>query len=379
MLVQTIKRHPWIRVFIDLKLTTVCLFLLFLLTFLGTMHQVENGLYDAQKRYFESWFVLVGGFLPLPGAQLVLWVLFINLLAATIVRFVYSLARIGILIIHLGIYILFVGMFFTHYFAQESFLTLQEGEGRNVVTDYFEWELATWKQGEPSRRIVSADARNLAEGRRIDFTRYGFAVEVEEFHPNARAYLQRPGETVEFVNMSGIGSFEPVSASRKPEENLPAALIRVAFPNSEDHRVFLFGGDINPVTLSYGGNRFAFSLRKMRFEIPFVVHLEDFRAEFYPESDKPKSFESDVRIEAPEIARKVRISMNKPLRTRGYTFYQASYAIGASGDESSTFAVVRNRGRLVPYFATLVIGSGLIVHFVLMLLKPIARRKRLAS
>ena len=129
MLAAAIRRYPVLRLLIDLRVTVVCLLLLFVLTFLGTVHQIDNGIYSAQKKYFESFFTLAGGFVPLPGAQLVLWVLFVNLVAATIYRFAYRLRRIGILIIHGGLFALFFGMFFTQYFAQESFLSLLEGEG----------------------------------------------------------------------------------------------------------------------------------------------------------------------------------------------------------------------------------------------------------
>jgi len=111
MLVQAIRRSPLLRIAIDLRVTVICLALLFLLTLLGTFHQVSHGLYDAQQRYFGAWITLVGGIVPLPGAQLVLWVLFVNLVAVTAVRFVYRWSRVGILIIHLGMFVMFFGMF----------------------------------------------------------------------------------------------------------------------------------------------------------------------------------------------------------------------------------------------------------------------------
>ena len=129
MWVQAMRRSPLVRIAIDLRVTVICLALLFLLTLLGTFHQVSHGLYDAQQRYFGAWITLVGGIVPLPGAQLVLWVLFVNLVAVTAVRFVYRWSRVGILIIHLGMFVMFFGMFFVSYFAQESFLRLQEGNG----------------------------------------------------------------------------------------------------------------------------------------------------------------------------------------------------------------------------------------------------------
>ena len=46
--------------------------------------------------------------------------------------------------------------------------------------------------------------------------------------------------------------------------------------------------------------------------------------------------------------------------------------IDATGRETSTFAVVENRSRLVPYIGTAVIGIGLVIHF----LQTLTYRKR---
>ena len=107
------------------------------------------------------------------------------------------------------------------------------------------------------------------------------------------------------------------------------------------------------------------------------MRLDDFRAEFHPNSDTPSSFESDVTLSTPQFTRSARISMNHPLRHAGYTFYQASYAIDATGRETSTLAVVHNRSRVVPYVGTLVVGLGLAVHFVQTLV--LRRRTRTAA
>ena len=106
--------------------------------------------------------------------------------------------------------------------------------------------------------------------------------------------------------------------------------------------------------------------------MPVVFTLDDFRAEFHPNSETPSSFESNVTIETSEFTRNVLISMNNPLRYHGYTFYQASYAIDATGRETSTFAVVENRSRIVPYIGTAIIGIGLVIHF----LQTLIYRKR---
>ena len=364
MIAQAIKRFPLVRVLVDLRVTVVCLALLFLLTFLGTVHQVSDGLYSAQKKYFESFFTLLGGFLPLPGAQLVLWVLFVNLISATIFRFRYALKRVGILIIHGGLFALLFGMFFTQYFAQESFLSMLEGEGGNVTTDYFDWEVAVWDPTAATRRVAAVDVRELAAGKVVAVPRYGLQLRPQEYFANAQAFTRVSGQPVRWINGSGIGSLEEVKASPDPQENFPGMLLTVEEATGGSADLLLYGADLAPASLPAGERRLAVSLRRKHYPMPLVLTLDDFRAEFHPNSDTPSSFESDVTLRTPEFTRKARISMNNPLRHAGYTFYQASYAIDATGQETSTLAVVHNRSRAVPYFGTLIVGVGLAVHFV---------------
>ena len=65
-----------VNFFTSLKLTVVCLCLGMLLIFIGTLAQVDEGLYNAQSRYFKSWIIwaptLLGHKLPiaLPGGYL---------------------------------------------------------------------------------------------------------------------------------------------------------------------------------------------------------------------------------------------------------------------------------------------------------------------
>lgn len=376
MIVNAIKRSIVVRLLVDLKVTVVCLLLLFLLTLLGTIHQVDNGIYAAQKRYFESFFVLVAGFFPLPGAQLVLWVLFVNLLSATIFRFVYRIKRIGILIIHGGVFILFFGMFFTQYFAQESFLSLLEGEGRNTTTDYFDWEVAVWNSRSQTREISAINVGPLGEGKSITIPTYGIKLVPQRYFKNARAFRRAGNDPILSANGSGISNIEEARASPDPKENFPGLLIEVQHQSGVSSSVLLYGGDIAPAVISTGKEFLALELRRIRYPMPFILSLDDFRVQFYPNSDIPRSFESDVMLQTPKLTRRVRISMNHPLRYSGYTFYQASYAIDGTGQETSTLAVVHNRSRIVPYVGTIVVGAGLMIHFVLTLVLRRTRRRR---
>ena len=84
-----------------------CLLLLdlFLLTLFGTLYQVEHGLYQAQKIYFESWFVVQSAPVPLvlPGGLLCMGLLAVNLFVGGMVRIQKSKRTVGVMVVHVGI------------------------------------------------------------------------------------------------------------------------------------------------------------------------------------------------------------------------------------------------------------------------------------
>src|SRR5580658_4668497 len=85
-----------IRFFTSLRLTVVLLAFAIILVFIGTLAQVDEGLYNAQARYFRQWLIfgldLFGHKIPilLPGGYLIGTMLLANLLAAHIYRFQLS-------------------------------------------------------------------------------------------------------------------------------------------------------------------------------------------------------------------------------------------------------------------------------------------------
>lgn len=104
--------------------------------------------------------------------------------------------------------------------------------------------------------------------------------------------------------------------------------------------------------------------------LPFALELVDFEKVTHPGTDIPKSFTSRVEISAGGgHSRKAVIAMNRPLRAGGYAFYQSAYAEEEDGAESSTFSVVRNSGRWLPYAASALLFLGLAWHFLAMIVR----------
>lgn len=375
------KRNPVISVLASTKLTVVCLLLLIVVVIWGTVYQVDHGLYQAQQKFFYSWFVPVFGFLPIPGTVLIFWILFFNVFSSLIFRIPLKWSNLGNVLIHAGIVIFFVGSFFTFYHSQESVLSLREGQEKNFSVSGREWELAVWKTRD-NRIIVNAvDTRGMTAGDRFEFPQLGVAVRVERYHKNCRAYEKTDDSwSLDVINASGIGMLEPRPEKKEPSENVAGIIFSLLSRKEKSPQVLLYGGDQNPTPVSIEGKTLHFSLRKKRFFLPFSLKLIDFKRTFYPGSEIVKSYESRVKISLKDILdREVVISMNKPLRYKNYTLYQSSFFIAPDGTEYSFLAVVRNFGKFFPYLSSIIVFLGLCIHFLLMLIQKKRNRNRVAG
>ena len=164
----------------SLKITCACVFWLFVLTFWGTVAQVGHGLYDAQERFFYSWFFRPQYFLPLPGAQLTMWVLFFNLMASSCTRFkgMQDIRSWGLKLTHFGILLYLAAAFFTFISTEESYLNLQEGQGSNVSSSYSQWEVAYWTDLGSTRHVKAVDIGKVQAGQKLPFETRDFQLKL---------------------------------------------------------------------------------------------------------------------------------------------------------------------------------------------------------
>jgi len=367
------------RFLISVKLTTACLCLLYILTFWGTIAQIQDGLYQAQSKYFYSLYFLAMGFIPFPGAQLVMWVLFVNLVFVALLRFVYSWRNIGLIIIHSGLFLFLISGYVTFKGSQESYLNLKEGQATNVSTAYHDWEVSIWEQGPQenplliSRDVTALDWNQLKTNQTIDLKDLKIQLTIKEHYNNCVAYQGKTSK--DMLSATGIARLEPADLLKEPEKNNPGGKIHVRINNQDDYDVLLFAGETIPVNIQSGNKKYQMILRLKRFTLPFMLSLLDFKMERYPGTDTARSYQSLVEIQLEGAKREKLISMNIPLRYADMTFYQSSYSIdNRTGEESSVLAVVKNKGRVLPYIATFITILGLVVHFISMAFRSKKRK-----
>src|SRR5580692_2232395 len=227
----------FVNLFTSLRLTVVCLAFALVLVFVGTLAQVQIGLYAAQSEYFRSFFVYwtpagTHWKIPfLPGGWLIGLVLLVNLLAAHIKRFHFSRKKIGIILIHAGLILLLSGQFLTELFQVESQMRIEVGDTKNYSESGRKNELAVIDTTDPDKdRVVVIPESMLVKGGEIRTPELPFGLRVEKYYPNSM-YAGPMSDSSELIKASnGIGKrlfFTPEPLTRRMDaEDLPVALVQ---------------------------------------------------------------------------------------------------------------------------------------------------------
>ncbi len=363
-----------VAVLSSLGLSCVLLMLLALLTWLGTLEQQHEGLFEVQRKYFESLFLIhyAGDVpIPLPGAALVMGVLFVNLIVGGMVRMRKGAATLGVLITHVGIALLIVAGLIKMRWSDDGHVTLYEGEASNTFQSYHHWEVAVVEKLDGQRvreSVVPEESFAWArsdEPARVTSPNWPFALELRHFQPNSRVFPKGPMVQSALPVLNGF-VLMPEEVQPENEANLAGLYATVIEPAGARREVLLWGATSAPHTFEIDGRTFGIELRREQFVMPFTVRLIDFEKEDHPRMAMAKAFSSDVTVIEDGASRNVRIEMNEPLRSHGLVLYQASWGPSNArpGDPLfSTLAVVRNPADQHPLIACVVIAIGMLLHF----------------
>jgi len=380
--------HAFLDALASLRLSCTLLVFLALLTWLGTLEQVNTGLFEVQKKYFESFFVIhhAGPLaIPLPGATLVMSVLFVNLVMGGLVRIRKGAGTVGILITHVGILMLLAAGYVKAYHSVDGHTTLFEGEASDVFQSYNRWELAVMEplpDGRIREFVAPEESFERSEGASPAVLRADalpFTLQLTHFTPNARVLPKGPMFQTDMPVLEGF-FIQRMDLDKQNENNVAAACAAVIpKQGGSSQETILDGLARQPWTVELDGRRFGIELRREHYQMPFTVALDRFKKEDYPRLDLPKSFSSDITVIENGARRPVKISMNEPLRQEGLVLYQASWGPSNArpGDPLfSTLAVVRNPADQYPLYACIVIAIGLVTHFTRKLTRHIRSQAR---
>ncbi|MCC6154283.1 MAG: cytochrome c biogenesis protein ResB [Candidatus Hydrogenedentes bacterium] len=349
---------------------------LFILTYLGTIEQVEVGLYEAQKKYFESMIVVHWlGPIPivLPGVYLLLILFTVNLIAGGIIRMRKNKNTIGNLITHLGMLVMVFAAFVNYTYAMDGHMTLAENEQSSEFVSYYLWEIAIAQPEDgkvAQEMVIPHDAFAYLKGdNQKTFTSASlpFDLTISGFAPNSMPVGAGPfvKETMKVVDGFAL---QKMDLDPEAERNVAGAYVLAKEKSGNaTHEAILWGLSESPWGLTVDGKKYTVELRRKRYPLPFTIALDKFHQENHPGTGMASMFMSEVTKIEGETKTPVKIQMNEPLRHMGYTFYQASWQPPdpATGRPvRSTLAVVKNPADQWPLYSCIIITIGLTIHFV---------------
>lgn len=365
------RTHPIVRALSSPVWMQVLLPVIMLYLIAGTWAQKEMGLYRATQMFFQDW-IFRAGPVPLPGMPVFICILAVNLAAKLVFSSPWRKDRAGIIVAHMGALLLMVGGFLTAVTAREGFIELKPGEMENSVSDYHDRELAvltagsgqtlrTWPHDELHKgRILSVPAGGTAGAPEVPFrieilrTCRNCAIRPRKTGPESGDGWRHAANQLELF---------PAPLEIEDEINRAGAVIEVQGAGAVHNGRYILFEDMPgfPVIADV-----KIALRRAQRPLPFAVELIEFRRETHPGTPVARHYESMIRVHDGPASWESRVSMNAPLRYRGYTLYQSSYVQTGRGQkpEISVLAVVWNAGRIFPYLAGSLMCLGMALHFV---------------
>lgn len=385
-----------IQFFSSLRLTVVLLAFSMMLIFFGTLAQVETGIWETQKIYFES-FLAVWAYpeqwiayeqlfwlrIPMPGGYLLGGMLLINLLAAHITRFKFTFKKSGLFLIHFGLILLLISELMTDLVSEESQMPVDEGGKSNYSQEYRNNELVLIDRTHADHDTVhSIPVSLLKSGQTVAVPDSPLTIRTVNYYPNAQigratdgAPVPSPATKGAAVKMGIVVTPAEVTYAEN-QINTATAYIEVLGPEGS-LGTWLVSNVIDdrfpPQMVELGEQSWEIALRLKRHYYPFSVGLVDFSHDKYPGTEIPFNFSSEVMVTHNDSTKnqKALIYMNHPLRYEGLTFYQASFA---NDDRTSIFQVVRNPGWALPYISVLLMGAGMLIQFGMHFFKFLNKR-----
>jgi len=376
----------WIfRVMAGFELATICLLLLFAATFFGTLEQTQVGLYLTLQKYFdmEALFVIpeLNGKiipLPLPGTFWVCAVLCVNMTLGGLVRIRKGWKTAGVIIAHFSMIFLMVAGAVSQVSKKEGVMHVYQGDRSDYAKSYTEPSIEIYpydEQGERDKPYVVEsehfDGLDPDERLTIRLPELPFDLVVSGFRRSSellqlsRFKEQHKGERV----VDGFFLQERPRVQQE-ETNLTGCYLTVQDKegNALQELILHYNGMPfpTPVTAMVDGKRYEFSLTRWIWPMPFEVELDKTMGEYWPGTQDPSWFQSDItKVDGDgDLRKKYSIVMNKPMRHEGITLYQASWAPPAPGGRpSSGFAIVQNPSDQWPKWSLYIASFGLMLHF----------------
>ena len=407
----------FVKIFGSYGTVVVILLLLTLLTFFGTHEQKHLNIYDVQDKYFNSAFVVVAEIGPipiiLPGAYLLLAFLAVALVVGGLIRVRWTKSRAGVLITHIGMLVMLAGGLIEYNFSTKGYMSLVEeeeyedlngngqfdpgderfrdhngdgqwtaGQRKDYFTSHFLRDVVLVRRtrsGAVREYMLRYETLAKSNERPITFQHadWPFDLVASGFQRNSAPVPVAPGAG---YGVKGFALRGLPPDAEKAERHLPGlyATFRSKGGTEPAVREIVWAAQRYPPAVFRDGHLWELDMRPRQFPLPFTVQLHSVKGVKHPGTRRAKEYSSRVSKIENDIVERKHIMMNEPLRHGGFILYQSGFD-DSQVPEISTFAVNQNPADRLPLISCIIIGLGLLLHFVMKLRRHIASQRRQAS
>ena len=340
---------------------------LMVLVFFGTIEQKDIGLFESQKKYFTSLILWVYN-IPLPGGLLTMSILSVNLFSFFLKPNSWRKNKIGILTVHAGALILLIGSAITNVFSIEGNMVIVEDEKSNYMHRFYykEFTVLNLDEYKDSIEVINFNEQLLKEKEFLSYNKLPFKIEVIDFYLNSKLE-KRVNDSLSPLRGDAINlELREKYPNTEMNKNISGITYKIISEDENINGYYIYQLEQRrPEIITINNMDYALLLRPVRTYLPFEIELLDFDKVMHPGTQIAKSFSSNVFLNENETSRRVLIEMNAPLRHKGYTLYQASYAELGDGREATVLAVVQNYGRLFPYISSIIMCIGVLLQMII--------------
>ncbi|CAN5903283.1 hypothetical protein BH11VER1_BH11VER1_40540 [soil metagenome] len=389
-------------IFASFGLATIVLTLLLVITTLGTLEQVEHGLFESQDKYFESFFVtsidiaccLRAMHMPyagtwnlpflIPGGYLLMVILAINMICGGIVRIRKTKRTMGVILSHGSIvFMLFAGLV-SLYYKRDGAVALSEGQTTDEFQSFHDSVIEIEKlepapsDGKRKAMVIGGDQfQDLIAGKGRTFTSKDLPFDLMVMNYEVNAMPQRDkGSDSKFSVVDGY-FLQPAREELEQEKNMDGAYVKIISKKGEpEQKGIIWRFAAAPYAFKIGDEVYGVSLSRRTWKLPFAVRLDTFERELHPGTERARKFTSHVTKFKDGREEKKIITMNEPLRGDGFAIFQNAFDMSERGGavvKSSTLQVVQNPSDYWPLYALLLTMVGLLTHMLMQLVRFLSR------
>jgi ABC-type transport system involved in cytochrome c biogenesis permease subunit len=298
--------------------------------------------------------------------------------------------RAGIVLLHGGVALMMCSELWTGLTANEAQMRITEGETTNFTSDIRTTELAVIDHSNPDHDRVTVIPASLLIDHvgaidRIEDADLPVTIQVLRWLANSDLRVAAPGGAN--AATAGVGLHYLAEEARTGSGvgndatvDQPAAYLELfSKATGESLGTFLVAAALPEQPIGVGAPTCDLALRFKRSYYPYTLTLKDFRFDRYVGTNTPKNYSSLVQLKDPaqNVDRDVLIWMNNPLRYAGDTFYQSSF--DQATEQTTVLQVVTNPGWMAPYVACMLVATGMLAHFGMLLVRFSRRRAEEAA